>query len=147
MIDIKILKTTKPYADIEYDYNGELISDDSYDTTLAMALGTDARVTSSEMSDSSRRRGMLVDIDTNSINGSKLWLLSQARLTVASRNRAINYVKSALQFMIDDGLLQNIIVSTSQNNDIMVINITLVRFSGLETNYQYNAWDNSIYKV
>ena len=56
------------------------------------------------------RQGWVGDIfdERGRLVGSKLWLLAHEIATEETRNRAIQYVREAIQWTIDDGYVQNI---------------------------------------
>lgn len=147
-IDIKLnYKDEKGYFDLSFTKNGDLKMDESFDTTLNCSLLTDGRADKSEINQVEKQRGTIVDLFTDRRNGSKLWLLEQARVDLDSKNKAIDYAKNALQFLIDEGFCKDVSVSARLQEKGIVLNIAIERLNGVFDKYKYNAWENSIYKV
>lgn len=82
-------------------------------------MGSDARLTreatAAEISEAGldQQRGWWADADsvrpTNTHRmGSKLWLLSRAKLNLATRRRAATYAREALQWLIDRGIASTV---------------------------------------
>ena len=68
--------------DLQIDSNGDILTDDFFDTSLLVSLFAEQRATPSEMPESHRRRGWIGNESTPGFEiGSKLWLYSQARVT------------------------------------------------------------------
>jgi phage gp46-like protein len=65
---------------------------------------------------------------TNDRIGSRLWLLSRAKLTNQTVLKAKEYAEEALKWMIDDGVAESVIVeSERQGLDRLAIGVRLVR--------------------
>ncbi len=136
----------KEYFDLSITDTGDIEADNSFDTTMNCALLTDGRADSSEVSAVERQRGTIVDIFTNGRNGSKLWLLEQSRADLNSKNRAVDYAKKALQFLVDEGYCKNIVVTGSLKEKGISLGIVVERLSGVFDKYRYDAWNASMYK-
>jgi len=98
-VDIK-LNDDKGYWDIDFDSQGDFVLEDGFDTAILMSLMCNKRANEAEVEAPQYRRGWwgneTSDFDNFEI-GSKLWLLSQARATQNTLNRAIRYTQDALQ--------------------------------------------------
>lgn len=148
IIDIKMnFKQKKGYFDIDITDSGDIQRDESFDTTINCSLLTDGRADKSEVQQVERQRGTIVDLFTSKRNGSKLWLLSQSRLDLSSKNKAIDYVKNSLQFLVDEGFCKNVLVNGSLTSKGISIFITIERFKGVFDKYRYDAWEKSLYKI
>lgn len=90
-------------------FAGDLISDDSLRTAVLISLFTDAEVPEAE----GDRRGWWADglsaIDGDRI-GSRLWLLDRSKATPEVASQANDYVRQALQWLIDDGVARSVTV-------------------------------------
>ena len=144
VVDIKLeYDEKKGYYDIIVE-NGDIVVDNSYKTTIVLALGTDARASSEEISQVDKQRGSIIDLYTKNSNGSKLWLLEQARLDTNSKNKAVDYAFNALQYLKEEVLLKSISVTGNLTADGVVLNIELQALNGVFDKYKFNAWKNTI---
>lgn len=63
--------------------------------------------------------------------GSRLWLLSRAKLLPGTPQQAKEYAAEALQWMIDDGVASRIdIVAERQGNDTLALSLVFYRSDG-----------------
>ena len=148
LIDIKIqYDNQKGYFDLCLTDSGDLEKDRTFDSTLSYSLLTDGRADITEVGLVEKQRGTIVDLFTSKRNGSKLWLLEQARLDLSSKNRAIDYAKNSLQFLIDEGFCKDIKVTSKLTHQGISLFITIERINGVFDQYRYDAWEQSIYKV
>jgi len=116
--EIKMLKDEDDVWDICFDENGDFLNEDSFDTDIEMSLFTDTRAESSQISNPVRRRGWLGDEFSTLVGfkiGSLLWLLEQARNTIATQNDAISYVEDCLSWLRQKGYVDLIQVTASRN--------------------------------
>jgi phage gp46-like protein len=147
IVDIALSKKNDAlFYDIDFSSNGDFETVTGFETSLTMSLFTDKRVTASEQSDPVRRRGWIGDeitADEGFKNGSKLWLLDQARINFNTRNLAITYTNDALQWFIDDGYLKNVITSATISSSNVKINIYGVLLDNSTTSYSYELWQNT----
>lgn len=88
--------------------SNDLKVDEGLQTAILISLFTDARANDDEVpaEDTSRRGwwGDLFQAAPGDQVGSKLWLLKREKRTLETLNRAEEYSKEALQWMIDDGV-------------------------------------------
>ncbi len=96
--------------------NGDLEREEGLETAVLISLYTDARASEDDSPDDpSDLRGWIGDllpIRSDKI-GSKLWLLDRSKATQENANKAKEYTKQALQWMIDDGVASVIDVTSS----------------------------------
>jgi len=127
--------------------DGDIASTNSFETALQMSLLLDKRAISSEKPRPQDRRGWFGNL-FNRIEdyniGSKLWLLSQARNTQDTENRAVDYVNNSLQWLIEDGHATNINVSSSRTIEGISIFINIERQQDEVTTFTYNLWNNTL---
>jgi len=149
-IDIK-LNNNKGYWDISFDSQGDFVLEDGFDNAILISLMCERRANESEVVAPQFRRGWwgneTSDFDNFEI-GSKLWLLAQARATQNTLNRAINYTQDALQWMIDDGYVEQITVDAKYRNltDLILL-ITFVRSNNKTFTKGYDVWNNTFTEV
>ena len=132
----------------QYDINfidGDFEKEDGFDTAILISFLAERRASESEVLEPQHRRGWV----GNEINGfdnfeygSKLWLLYQARATQSTLNNAITYVNDAFQWMIEDGYVQNIIVTAEYDENLdLIINIQFVRNNDATITRSFNLWN------
>lgn len=75
--------------------------------------------------------------------GSRLWLLSRAKLTGETIEKAREYCEESLQWLIDDGVANGIIVqSERQGLDRLAVGITITRGDKTAINIRFvNFWE------
>lgn len=129
MTDI-ILKI--PEGKIEFDIsvsNADLMTGDGLMTAVFISLFTWARAKpDDELAEASPKFGWWGDQlaeDKNQHLGSRLWLLQRKKLTQETINLAVDYIKEALAWMVQDGVVGNIDVIAEKNGlyelDIKII--------------------------
>lgn len=96
--------------DLKIGFDGDLETADFFDTSLVVSILSDKRANSSEILDSSKRRGWIGNEvrDDGFELGSKLWIYEQSRLTRTVMNSIEDVVREALQWMVDDGFAVSI---------------------------------------
>lgn len=95
----------------------DLESEEGLRTAVLLSLYTDRRANNDDTlpGDDSDRRGWLGDElmpDPDDRIGSRLWLLERSKVTSDMRADAENYIREALQWMIDDGVVLEVGVTT-----------------------------------
>ena len=127
--------------------NGDFLTNDSFDTSLTISLFGDKRADPSEVSAVQNRRGWWGNpFNTDDIDfelGSKLWLLHQARATSETLNKAIDYAKESLQWLVTDGHAQRVNVSGNLSRNNIQLVITIFRESGVTETRYYDLWENT----
>ena len=138
MTDFKIrFDETKGCYDFVMDSEGNLEFENSLDNAINMSLFCDARADESEVQVPELRRGWwgnTLNEDGHEI-GSKLWLLSQRRARPTTLNSAKDYINTCLKWMIEDGIVSKIEVSTAFDSVNSII-----------ANIKFTALDNSVEK-
>lgn len=148
LVDAKfITDEERGYVDEVYSSTGIQQIDESFDSNITISIGTDARASDKEVIRKERQRGNLWNLFNNYNNGSKLWLLEQARLGQESKNIAITYTKNSLQWLVTDGFLKDVKVNGSLSTNGITINIQLQRLDGQFDNFRFTAFNNSIYRT
>lgn len=134
MYDVKL---TSDY-DISIDANGDIKTEDAFNTAILMSLFCERRASASEMPDALRRRGWIGNTDDFEI-GSKLWLYEQARKSTATDLNINAEVLNALSWFVEDNLLESINATTKDG----VIEVTLSRPTSQVEKRYYKLWSNS----
>jgi len=142
IIDIALVKTANEYLDIAFADTGDFLLTEGLDTTLDMSILEQRRADASEVVRPELRRGWW----GNTLNdlafeiGSKLWLLSQARKTQSTLNSAEDYAQNALEWMLDDDIIDDVNVIAYFENNTMYIKIDLLKQNNLIHTAFYDAF-------
>ena len=138
-IDLKLIDSGLGYVDLDIDENGQLVTTDGLDTTIAMCLFCERRADIDEVLKPAMRRGWWGN-ELSSIpgfeQGSKLWFLDQARLTPDNINAARDYVYDGLAWMIEDGVVDDVTVTTNGDNADLNIFVAIKQGSNI-TEFRY----------
>jgi phage gp46-like protein len=120
--------------------NGGLQGGDDLLSAVFICLFSDKRARDSDVIDGDDRRCWAL----NSELGSHLWLLSREKKTQDTLNRAREYARHALQWLLDDGIAVTVTVTTEWQpntvSGIMRLGVEIVKPDGLLARYQF-AWD------
>ena len=143
--DVAIRKGPDGIYDIPV-VNNDLEAIDGLETAIIVSLFTYARTDRNIVADAFRRRGFsgnLLTLNTNYQLGSELWTLEQSRLIQDTFNAGENIVRRALNFLIEDGIVDNIEVSMNKSNDReATIEILLFKDSNIVDRYT-TVWRNT----
>lgn len=146
-VDIAVKPDHDGIYDISFDENGDFVLDQSYETAIRMSLWVDSRADESEVKQQDLRRGWWGNLELFDVPheiGSKLWLLQQERNTIRTRNRAQDYVKQCLQWLIDDEHAKNIdVVATSDSMYDLILTITILYSANLLETFRFSLWENT----
>lgn len=133
------------YYDISIT-EGDFTLIDGLDTAIELSLFVDKRADESEVAEASLRRGWIGNEQSEDPEyelGSKLWLIEQARSIQNTLNKAIDYSRDCLNWMIPDNLIKDLTVDGSISDDKITINNTFVRFDNSTFNKQFVLWENT----
>lgn len=149
-IDLKLTQNTDDYIyDISIGDGGDFSLVESFDTAIILSLFTDKRAEDSEVPSSLKRRGYFGNLSNSGKKelGSKLWLLDQARINQETLNLAIKYAEQALQWLIDDKYIRNLIVLgvISPNESTITLTIKFFLNNGQVNQKSYKLFKNSVY--
>jgi len=144
MIDIDVKSTDRGDFDIFIDpLTGDLATTEGFDTSLKMSLFEERRADRTEVVPAENRRGWwaaeLSDPQGFEI-GSKLWLLDQARLNQETLNKAIDYTRTALQWLVDDLHLNEVRVTGELQKDTIILTIDLLRDGARTESFSFDIW-------
>ena len=106
--------------DFDLDINGDIETADFFDTSLLYSIFGERRASPDEVVQPQLRRGWVGNDDFE--NGSKIWLLYQARLTRSILNRLQDEAEKATRWLIDDGFVVSIdqIVALVSNGRVLL---------------------------
>lgn len=112
--------------------NGDLKADNGLETAVSISLFTDGRVTEEELPVlETNKRGwwgdMFPEVDQDTI-GSRLWTLDRSKVNTETLRRSEELCKESLDWMIEDGLADAIIINSEYNESKqLIINIEITR--------------------
>lgn len=136
---------TKLY-DINIDSQGDIQTEDFFDTSILYSLFGERRANSDEVVDARYRRGWIGSEGKDFENGSKLWLFSQARITATNLARIADEARKSLQWLVDDGFavsinVADVSVDTKKNKLILTLDIGR-SFDKVDRRF-FDLWDNT----
>lgn len=136
--------TTTQLYDISLDADGDILTDDFFDTSLLMSLLGEKRADSSEVVEPQLRRGWIGNEDKDFENGSKLWLFEQARVTRSNLNRIEDEARKALQWLVDDGFAVSVDeVTATVKNGRVTLEIVIRRSRSQVDRRFFDLWQNT----
>lgn len=144
MSDIALKINDENLFDIAIE-NGDLAGDDGLETSIAISLFTDRRVSEEELPAPQKdKKGwwgdMFPDVDQDKI-GSRLWLIGREKVTQEVAKRAEDYCKEGLQWLIEDGVATTIAVVAAYNSSKnLIIEIQIVKPTGNKSKFKV-LWD------
>lgn len=111
--------------------------DESLTTAVILSLFTDRAVAEDELEDGMQNQGWWGDSYSDEPWGSKLWLLRRKKSSEEVVNDAEDYAYEALDWLMNDGFIDSIIVNASRESstnsavkDMLVLNIQLSPSNG-----------------
>ena len=144
-IDILLEKNEQGLYDIQFE-NGDLKSDDSFDTSINITLFTDRRADESEQPNAEYRRGWWGNLFSSVAGfeiGSKGWLLDQQRATENTLNTGVSYYQDASQWFVDDGHLDEVQTSGVLGQDNVEFTLDYIRSNNIVASKNFKLWDNT----
>lgn len=131
-------------ADLNVERN-DFETDDTFETAVLLSLFTNARAKPGDVLPAelgSKRGGWwanpLSSVDADNF-GSRLWLLSRSKRDAELLTRSQQYAAEALQWMIDDGAVEKVVVATSFTVDgWLLIDVTFYRPKQTPTAFKYD---------
>lgn len=130
--------------DISFGTDGDILTDDFFDTSLLYSLLGERRADPSEVVEPQLRRGWIGSEDKDFENGSKLWLFEQARVTRSNLNRIEDEARKALQWLVDDGLVVSVdeVTATVKSGKITLEIVIRRSRSQVERRF-FTFWQNT----
>lgn len=140
---ILVRDPTSGFYDFQLDDDGDILTADFFDTAILYSLFGERRASANEMVDPQRRRGWIGN-GPDFENGSKLWLLSQARITRETLNRLEDEAKKALKWLVDDQLAESIDgVSAYLHGGRVMLEVTIRRSRDKVIRKSFDIWENT----
>lgn len=113
--------------------DGDLASDRGLETAILLSVFADRRAATDDVppsGDPRDRRGWWADefaADEGDLIGSRLWLLDRGKRTAATGRAAESYIREALAWMIDDGVVTSVDVVAEVQREGLLITIAYQR--------------------
>lgn len=151
--DISVLEDADGIFDIGLDENNrDAALTAGLESAILVSLFSDQRAPPDLVPDPMRRRGWICDLVATVPNdkiGSLLWIYQQSRLTSETASNVASDARNALQWMIDDGLCDNVAVSITRVDATRTLFLlaTLTLVSGGVSNHAFaiaNATRNGL---
>ena len=125
---------------------GDVATDEGLETAVLISLFTDRRALASDElpAGGTDRRGWWGDVEPPAEGdeiGSRLWLLRREKRTADVLNRAREYAREALQWLLDDQVATAVAVDVEYiNTDWLALLVRITRPDGgeLDGRYEYN---------
>ena len=137
-----VLVKRNGFYDFDIDDNGDIKTADFFDTSLIYSLLGERRASPDEVVDPQRRRGWIGNSDYE--NGSKIWLLYQARATRSNLNKLQDEAGKSLQWLIDDGLAISLDkISASISDSQVALTIEIRRSRDRIDHKLFILWENT----
>lgn len=139
---IDVLMTVGPDGlyDIEWGEDGDLVTTNGLESALDISILGEVRANEAEMTLPQRRRGWWGSAVLGYEQGSKLWLLSQARKTEENRLLSEEYARKAVQWLLDDNIAREINVNSEFTSDGILIKIKLIAQDNTVVSRYYEMW-------
>lgn len=130
--------------DMQVGSDGDILTDDFFDTALLMSLFCERRADASEVPESHRRRGWVGNESTPDFEiGSKLWLYKQARATRTALRGIETVALNGLQWFIDDDYAVNITTVAALISGSITLTIPIDRPGSKVEKRFFELWDNT----
>lgn len=146
-VDAVLVELLGGVYDIKIGFDGDIETEDAFDTAIIVSLFTDARANVSEVPETHRRRGWLGNEQTPGVEmGSKLWLHEQARLTRTVMNAIADQARAALEWFVDNDLAEAIAdveVSSNPVTGRLLLSVQIERTPSRIEPRLYDLWDQS----
>ncbi len=122
---------------------GDLLSGNDLETAILISLFTDRLARADDDYDGDDRRGWWGDSGADYPIGSRLWLLRRRKLTLATAASAETYATEALQWLIDDGVVSSITITTRiVYPSKLTMQIIFLKPDGTSSPFNYSwAWE------
>lgn len=143
-IDAVLQRLPNGAYDIQIGPDGDILTEDTFDTAIIVSLLTDARADESEVLESHQRRGWIGNEVTPDFEiGSKLWLFDQSKLTATVMNQVADAAQDGLQWFVDDDLLVAISTEVTVTVDSIRLVVNLQRENGMVDQRFFELWQKT----
>jgi phage gp46-like protein len=134
------------YIELVEEGSSDLRMDEGLETAILLSLFSDARaLEGDDLPFGSDKRGFWGDVILGYSFGSKLWTLERGKITNKTLGVIETYMGSALQWMLEDGVVSDVGVSATRSGDLVLMEVIIYRDGEepLSTKYSLN-WERMI---
>lgn len=149
MFDYAFAKTPNGDYDLVVK-DGTLASTDTFNTSLLMTLFAEKRASQAEIAPAYLRRGWwgnVLNFVPNFEIGSKMWLLSQARVSQRTLNFAISYLQDAFSWLTTQKLAEKVEITGQLKDSHFCLFIKIFVNQSLINASYYQLWLNTIQEI
>jgi phage gp46-like protein len=134
------------HYDIQMDANGDIATEDFFDTAILVSLYGERRADASEVALSQMRRGWIGNESTPGKEiGSKIWLYEQSRITRTVLLGIADAARECLEWLVEDGYAISIdnVVAVPYGVDGIRLEIAITRPNSKVEKRFYDFWDST----
>lgn len=139
-IDVLMTVDSDGLYDIDWGEDGDLVTTNGLESALDISILGEVRANEAEITLPQRRRGWWGSAVLGYEQGSKLWLLSQARKTEENRPLSEEYASKCVQWLLDDNIAREINVNSEFTSDGILIKIKLTAQDNTVISRYYEMW-------
>lgn len=139
-VDIAFVQDSLNRFDVALDPDtGDLLGVEGLETALTLSVFAERRADASVVPQPEQRRGWWGNLvgpksEEGFEIGSLIWTLEQARNTQEKLNKAEGFMRTGLNWLVEDGIAQTVSVSGSRTTDSMLLKADIIsRESATET--------------
>lgn len=132
--------------DLQFDGDGDVAHGETFDTSIVVSLGTDARATAAQMPIPERRRGWIGNDRTPGQEmGGLLWLFEQARLNGATALGIEDIASNALSWFVDEAFATSVVPTAvlQKNANLLLLGIQITHTNGDVEDRYFELWANT----
>lgn len=142
--DIEFLKDSNGDYDLQLDEDGDIKTEDFFDTSLIYSIYGERRADQSEVPLPRLRRGWIGNEFEDYENGSKIWLYYQSKIKRSILNEIESEAENAVQWMVDDGFAIGVVKANAivENNGVS-LDISIQRPDSEVDQRHFELWQNT----
>ncbi len=140
--DVVLTQVGQTY-DISIADNGDLETEDSFDSAIITSIFTEARANKDQVVTPERRRGWMGSQGDDFILGNTAWVYGQFRNRQVELNEIANVIQLGLQHFVEDRIATDVSVSIRPKGTSVILTIIIKRPNN-KTDYRYyELWNNT----
>jgi phage gp46-like protein len=123
--------------------DGELVTEDSFDTNIITSLFTEARASTDQVITPERRRGWIGTLGEEFILGTTAWVYGQLRHRKTELNELAGIYKLGLDHLIKDNFAKRVSVSINIEDEKAVLSIRIEKPNNSVDYRHFTLWENT----
>ncbi len=149
-IDIAFSKAEDDTYDLAIDpATGDFSTVSGLESALALSVFAERRASSTDMAPPALRRGWVGNlVGPHAVDGfeigSKLWLIEQERADARSVNAAKDYLRIALRWLVDAGIVQHIDVNGRNDKGAIALSAKITSLESVTETILFDLVRNTI---